>query len=79
MQETVFLLDAFSQTVSEAVDMVGSSGALVRMLDEGRDKADGDALGSGSGFIFTPDVSWAEAYVQCIGLTHPSAQPGLSK
>ncbi len=48
-----FLQDAYSRTVSEVVERVGPSVAAVRM--QGAGSADGDALGGGSGFLFTPD------------------------
>ena len=50
-----FLLDAYSQTVSDVVDRVGPSVALVRTYGDGRDNGKGSGLGSGSGFLFTPD------------------------
>ena len=50
-----FLLDAYSQTVSEVVDKVGPSVALVKTLGPGRGSEAGHPLGSGSGFLFTPD------------------------
>ena len=40
-----FLLDAYSQTVSEVVERVGPSVAAVRV----------GGSGAGSGFLFTPD------------------------
>jgi len=48
-----FLLDAYSQTVSDVVERAGPSVASVRVLGGATDR---DApLGSGSGFLFTPD------------------------
>ena len=48
-----FLLDAYSQTVSDVVERAGPSVASVRVLGSATDR---DApLGSGSGFLFTPD------------------------
>jgi hypothetical protein len=41
-----FLLNAYSQTVSEVVDKVGPSVALVRALGEGRKDAEGKGLGA---------------------------------
>ena len=48
-----FLHDAYSRTVSEVVERVGPSVAAVRM--QGAGGAEGEALGGGSGFLFTPD------------------------
>ena len=45
--QDAFLLDAYSRTVSEVVERVAPSVAAVRV--------GGDAAGSGSGFLFTPD------------------------
>ena len=48
-----FLLDAYSQTVSDVVERAGPSVASVRVLGSATDR---DApLGSGSGYLFTPD------------------------
>ena len=47
-----FLLDAYSQTVSEVVDRVGPAVALVKTALAGSRRA---PQGSGSGFLFTPD------------------------
>jgi len=45
------LLDAYSRAVSGVVERAGPSVASVRVMRPGRDAA----LGSGSGFLFTPD------------------------
>jgi len=45
-----FLLDAYSQTVSDVVERVGPSVAAVQVGEAG-----GSAAGGGSGFLFTPD------------------------
>ena len=45
-----FLLDAYSQTVSDVVERLGPSVAAVRVGEPGR-----DGSGGGSGFLFTPD------------------------
>lgn len=47
------LLDAYSQTVSGVVEHAGPSVASVRVLGSGHGRA--AALGTGSGFLFTPD------------------------
>ena len=48
-----FLLDAYSQTVTGVVERAGPSVASVKVMGSARDR---DAsLGSGSGFLFTPD------------------------
>ncbi|NPC59151.1 S1C family serine protease [Caenimonas soli] len=44
------LLDSYSQTVTEVVDRVAPSVAAMRVFD-----AAGRPVGSGSGFVFTPD------------------------
>jgi S1-C subfamily serine protease len=44
-----FLLDAYSRTVSDAVERVGPSVAAVRI------GGDAERAGAGSGFLFTPD------------------------
>jgi S1-C subfamily serine protease len=44
-----FLLDAYSQTVTDVVDRVGPAVVAVQVGDPGA------AAGSGSGFLFTPD------------------------
>jgi S1-C subfamily serine protease len=49
-----FLLDAYSQTVSGVVERAGPSVASVRVLGPSAGGNDA-ALGSGSGFLFTPD------------------------
>src|SRR5262249_42904471 len=46
------LLDAYSQTVAGVVERAGPSVASVRTNMRGRHD---DALGTGSGFLFTPD------------------------
>ncbi|WP_330835947.1 S1C family serine protease [Piscinibacter sp.] len=48
-----FLLDAYSQAVSGVVERAGPSVAAVRV--QGRPTDRDAALGSGSGFLFTPD------------------------
>ncbi len=48
-----FLLDAYSQTVSEVVERVGPAVAAVRLLHAAADAP--NPLGGGSGFLFTPD------------------------
>ena len=47
-----FLLDAYSQTVSDVVDRIGPSVALVKTALGGSRRR---SQGSGSGFLFTPD------------------------
>ncbi len=47
-----FLLDAYSQTVSEVAERVGPAVAAVRLRPA---EGDGEPLGGGSGFLFTPD------------------------
>ena len=48
-----FLLDAYSQTVSDVIERAGPSVAAVRLVGHAADR---DALlGHGSGFLFTPD------------------------
>lgn len=47
-----FLLDQYSQTVSDVIDRVGPGVAAVRVLGSG---ASAEPLGGGSGFLFTPD------------------------
>ncbi len=46
-----FLLDTYSQTVSEVVDRAGASVAAVHLVDA----KGGEAQGGGSGFVYTPD------------------------
>ncbi len=46
-----FLLDTYSQTVSEVVDRTGAGVAAVHLIDA----KGGEAQGGGSGFLFTPD------------------------
>ena len=48
-----FLLDAYSSTVSDVVERAGPSVAAVRVQGGGTGRD--DALGGGSGFLFTPD------------------------
>jgi S1-C subfamily serine protease len=48
-----FLLDAYSQTVTGVVERAGPSVASVQVLGSATDRE--AALGSGSGFLFTPD------------------------
>lgn len=47
------LLDAYSQAVADAADAV--TGSVVHLQVEGKPTPMGQATGSGSGFIFTPD------------------------
>lgn len=49
--QDAFLLDAYSSTVTDAVDRVGPSVAWIQVSTE----ADGRQTGGGSGFLFTPD------------------------
>jgi len=49
--QDAFLLDAYSRTVSDTVERVAPSVASVQLRREGR----AEPLGSGSGFLFTPD------------------------
>jgi S1-C subfamily serine protease len=48
-----FLLDAYSQTVSQVVESAGPAVAAVHVGDA--NASGGRSLGSGSGFLFTPD------------------------
>ncbi len=50
-----FLLDAYSQTLSDVVERVGPSVAAVQVRRPGGAEAAGAAMGGGSGFLFTPD------------------------
>jgi S1-C subfamily serine protease len=50
-----FLQDAYSRTVSDVVERVGPSVAAVRLRKGGEGRSESDALGGGSGFLFTPD------------------------
>jgi S1-C subfamily serine protease len=47
------LLDAYSQAVADAADAV--TGSVVHLQVHGRQSPMGQATGSGSGFVFTPD------------------------
>ena len=48
-----FLLDAYSETVSGVVEGAGPSVAAVQVIGHQNNRE--AALGSGSGFLFTPD------------------------
>ena len=70
-----FLLDAYSQTVTGVVERAGPSVASVQVLGSATDRE--AALGSGSGFLFTPDgYLLTNSHVARAGATQrPSAQP----
>jgi S1-C subfamily serine protease len=51
--QDAFLLDAYSQTVSSVVDRASPGVVSVRLLGSREDQA--EAIGGGSGFLFTPD------------------------
>jgi S1-C subfamily serine protease len=51
--QDAFLLDAYSQTVSGVVERASPGVVSVRLLGSREDQA--EAIGSGSGFLFTPD------------------------
>jgi len=70
-----FLLDAYSQTVTGVVERAGPSVASVQILGSATDRE--AALGSGSGFLFTPDgYLLTNSHVARAGATQrPSTQP----
>ncbi len=68
-----FLLDAYSQTVSDVVDRVGPSVALVKTTLAGSRRS---GQGSGSGFLFTPDgYVLTNSHVARAGQPAKQAQP----
>jgi S1-C subfamily serine protease len=70
-----FLHDAYSRTVSEVVERVGPSVAAVRLRGAG---GSGDALGGGSGFLFTPDgYVLTNSHVVRAGKPPTTARPEL--
>ena len=70
-----FLQDAYSRTVSEVVERVGPSVAAVRLLGAG---ASGEALGGGSGFLFTSDgYVLTNSHVVRAGKPAATARPDL--
>ena len=70
-----FLQDAYSRTVSEVVERVGPSVAAVRLQGSG---GSGEALGGGSGFLFTPDgYVLTNSHVVRAGKPAATARPEL--
>ena len=67
-----YLQDAYSRTVSEVVERVGPAVAAVRL------HGDGQALGGGSGFLFTPDgFVLTNSHVVRAGKPAAAARPEL--
>ncbi|MGH6626458.1 MAG: S1C family serine protease [Burkholderiaceae bacterium] len=70
------LLDAYSQTVVGVVERAGPSVASVRVLGRARDR--NAALGTGSGFLFTPDgYVLTNSHVARAGAVTPPQAQGL--
>ncbi len=70
-----YLQDAYSRTVSEVVERVGPAVAAVRLRGAGDS---GDALGGGSGFLFTPDgYVLTNSHVVRAGKPAATARPEL--
>jgi len=73
--QDAFLQDAYSRTVSEVVERVGPAVAAVRLHGAG---GSGEALGGGSGFLFTPDgFVLTNSHVVRAGRPAASARPEL--
>ena len=70
-----FVQDAYSRTVSEVVERVGPSVAAVRLHGSG---GSSQALGGGSGFLFTPDgYVLTNSHVVRAGKPAATARPEL--